>query len=178
MLYCELSADAAATTTITSTTSGTATVTASAGYRSATTTVTFVPPTPDHFSFAPIGEQVAGIEFTITITAEDSSNQVLTGYDSYALLGDTTGTVTPNTTGPFSSGVWTGPISITQAHIGNVLTATYPFSPDITGTSNAFTVVTGTRYIYLPLITKDTTPTRLIINPSRCLVGRMVHPPY
>jgi len=149
-----------ATTSLTSNRTGTALVTVSAGYQNAPAMVNFVHPTPDHFSFAPIGEQAAGIDFTVTITAEDSSNQVLEGYDSYVLLSDTTGTVTPDTTGPFSNGVWTGPVRVTQIYTGNVLTATHPFSPDITGLSNAFTVVTGTNYIYLPIITKNANPTR------------------
>jgi hypothetical protein len=143
-----------ANTTLTSTTSGDANITASAGYRNATTNVTFVHPVPDHFSFAPIGNQVVDNDFTVTIAAEDSSNQVLTGYDSYALLSDTSGTVTPNTTGSFTDGVWSGSIRITQPYTGNVLTATYPFDSQITGTSNAFTVFDGF-FIYLPLIKKN-----------------------
>jgi hypothetical protein len=75
-----------ATTLLTSNWTGTALVTVSAGYRNAATTVNFVHPTLDHFSFAPIGDQATGIDFTVTITAEDSSNQVRMG-EAPALLG-------------------------------------------------------------------------------------------
>jgi len=36
-----------------------------------------------------------------------------------------------------------------------VLTATYPFSPDITGNSNAFTVLETAASFYLPIILVD-----------------------
>ena len=94
----------------------------------------------DHFAFAPVGDQTAGVGFTITITAENSSNSVVAAYNGYVLLTDAAGKIGPTTTGPFVNGVWSGPISVTQTIVGNVLTATHPVSPAITGSSNPFTV--------------------------------------
>jgi hypothetical protein len=144
-----------ATTSITANATGTAAITATAGYRQATASVSFSPPTPHHFRFAPIPNVVAGVDFTVTITAENSNNSVLTAYDGYALLDDATGTVAPTSVGPFAGGVWTGPISITQVYDGNTLTATYPPDTNITGVSDAFDVVLSLMYQYLPLITRE-----------------------
>jgi hypothetical protein len=147
-----------ATTSIVSTASGPATITASAGYRTANATVTFLAPPPHHFRLAPIGDQVAGVDFTITVTAEDSSNNLLPGYDGQALLSDATGTVAPTSIGPFVGGVWAGPVRISRAYEGDVLTATYPLDPQVRGTSNPFTVSPAREY--LPIITKASRSTR------------------
>jgi hypothetical protein len=65
------------------------------------------------FVFAPVGDQIAGVDFTVTITAEDSSN-IVTAYNGNVLLADSTSTVAPTTIGPFVNGVWSGSISITH----------------------------------------------------------------
>jgi hypothetical protein len=107
------------------------------------TTLEITEPIPqdlDHFVFAPFGDQVAGVDFTITITAETDVSALLVPYSGYANLSDVTGSLVPNTVGPFENGVWTGHVSITQAYVGNALTATHPVSPAIFGSSNPFNV--------------------------------------
>ncbi|MFP4395810.1 MAG: nitrous oxide reductase family maturation protein NosD, partial [Anaerolineales bacterium] len=133
-----------ATTAATSTDAGAATITATAGYRSATATLTFVPSPVDHFSFDTVEDQIAGRAFTITVSAADEDSNLVTGYTGFADLADATRTLTPTTVGPFTDGVWTGPISITQATVDDILTATHPVDPDVTGQSNVFTVTHNT----------------------------------
>lgn len=129
-----------ATTQVASPAAGVAIITATAGYRSATATLTFIPDVVDHFAFGQVEDQIAGRAFTVTITAEAENGDVVTNYTGSADLADATGALTPSMAGPFTDGAWTGPISITQAMTANVLTATHPVDPGITGQSNAFTV--------------------------------------
>ncbi len=129
-----------AVVTIHSTLTGLATITATAGYQSAVATVDFGASPLDHFSLSPVADQVAGVAFAVTITAEDSLDDVVTAYNGYAALSDATGTVAPATVGPFVDGVWSGLLTITSAWVDDVITATHPSNPAVTGSSNSFTV--------------------------------------
>lgn len=145
----------AAATHASSAVQGTATVSATAGYKSAATDVTFTASALDHFAFAPVADQVVGVPFTVTITARDSGDGLVSDYNGYANLSDTTASVAPAGLGPFSGGSWSGLITITQVHAGDVLTATHPVNTAIVGSSNAFAVKLPTTFIYLPIISKQ-----------------------
>ncbi|MFQ5612068.1 MAG: beta strand repeat-containing protein, partial [Anaerolineae bacterium] len=130
---------------LTSNTAGVATVTAQANSVTRTTTVTFTPGPAASFIFSPpVTTQTAGIPFTITIIAVDSFNNVATGFNSAVTLADTTGTIAPTTSGPFSSGIWTGTVTITKATTisppTDQITATFGAA---SGSSNNFEVLPG-----------------------------------
>jgi hypothetical protein len=92
--------------------------------------------------FNNIGQQTAGTTFTVTITAEDSSNNVVTNYAGSAGFTDLSGTISLKSTGVFTNGVLQASIAITKAYTGDTITAT-DTSTGATGTSNAFNVVAG-----------------------------------
>jgi hypothetical protein len=92
------------------------------------------------FGFEDIDDQVAGTAFEITITAYDEYDNVATGYNGTANLSDGTNTIAPVVTGNFTAGVWTGNVTITDAQVNNVITASDTEDSSMNGTSNAFTV--------------------------------------
>jgi hypothetical protein len=103
------------------------------------------PATLDHFNFDSItGTMVAGTAFGVRITAYDQFGSVLSSYAGQAALSDTTGTISPPTTGNFVSGVWSGSVTIAQAASGVTITAR---SGTATGVSNAFNVVAAPQEI-------------------------------
>lgn len=135
-----------ATTSLTSTLVGTATVLATSNGVTRTTVVTFTSGPLDHFDIATIPNQVAGVPFSITITARDAANNVVTSFAGPVNLSDATGTLLPASSGPFVNGVWTGPVSVTKAtELGpppvDAITAT--FGTTTTQRSNDFEVFPG-----------------------------------
>ncbi|MFC2003838.1 SBBP repeat-containing protein, partial [Chloroflexota bacterium] len=122
------------------TAAGTPTITAenpSQTWTDATQQQTINPGTLDHFTFNAIIHQISGTAFSITITAKDASENTVTSYSGTPTLSDTTGTISPTVTGVFSSGNWTGNVTISTANAGVTITAT---EGAITGTSNSFAV--------------------------------------
>ncbi len=91
----------------------------------------------DHFVILPIGNQIAGQPFSITVRAEDAANNLVTSFNGTASLSDQTSSISPKTTGSFSAGQWTGSVTITKSRTGNTITVS---SAGKTGTSNAFNV--------------------------------------
>ncbi len=92
----------------------------------------------DHFTFSTIsGSQTAGTPFSITVNAEDTSGNTVTSYSGSPTLSVSTGTISPTSTGVFSSGVWTGNVTMTAAGSGVTITVT---DGAHSGTSNSFTV--------------------------------------
>ena len=83
--------------------------------------------TLDHFDFTfnSGANKTAGQPFQVTITAKDSGDAVVTTFTNAVSLTDTTGTISPNTTGNFVAGVWDGYIYITEATSNTQITATY-----------------------------------------------------
>ncbi|UCB43247.1 MAG: DUF11 domain-containing protein, partial [Dehalococcoidales bacterium] len=95
----------------------------------------------DHFVFDEISSpQVAGVPFSITVTAVDEYGNTVTSYEGPASLSDLTGTISPVTTTSFTLGVWSGDVTITTAYTDDVITAT---DGDVTGDSNEFDVIAG-----------------------------------
>jgi hypothetical protein len=165
-------ADGNARVTLSSATTGAATVKATAGMAgnnpaTATITIEFVASLLDHFAFAPVGEQRVGVDFAITITAEDSGNGAVTSYNGFADLTDASGAIPPTSIGPFDDGLWTGRVSVTLVFVNDILTATHPVDPGISGSSNAFHV--RPYQIYVPIVTRDyrsSTMGPLTVHPS------------
>jgi uncharacterized repeat protein (TIGR03803 family) len=88
--------------------------------------------------------QTRGVPFSVTITAKDVNEVTIASYTSPATLSAAgTGgalTMTPTTTGAFTSGVWTGNVTVNTFDPAVVLTAT---NAGKTGVSNTFNVTTG-----------------------------------
>jgi hypothetical protein len=104
---------------------------------SSAVSVTVNIPPLDHFVFSPIGAQTAGVPFTLIITAKDASNYTLVNYVGANILNVSTGSVSPVSTGVFSSGVWTGSVTVTGA--GSEITL-FTTGSGMSGTSGAFSV--------------------------------------
>jgi hypothetical protein len=91
----------------------------------------------DHFVFSPVGAQTVGTSFSVTVTAKDAYGNTITNYTGINTLSVSTGTISPTIAGVFSSGVWTGSVTVTDAGSGVTVTAT---DGTHSGTSNSFTV--------------------------------------
>ncbi|MBN1155155.1 hypothetical protein JXB12_09590 [candidate division KSB1 bacterium] len=95
--------------------------------------------TVDHFEFNVItSPQEAGTPFNITITAKDAQNNTVTDFNGVGELADKTGTISPNETGSFSSGIWSGSVTITKAQSDNWITIT---SSGKASSSNTFDIL-------------------------------------
>jgi hypothetical protein len=93
----------------------------------------------DHFDFDLINDQVAGVPFSITITAHDAYNNIVTSYSGTNSLTDLSNSINP-TSCTFLDGVWTGPVTITNPYPLNTIT-TLGIVNGKRGTSNEFDVV-------------------------------------
>jgi len=137
-----------ATAQLTSTVAGTAWVTATAGSASASVPVTFTAGNVAYFVFGPIADQVAGVDFTIAITAHDAFGNVAAGFTGTVVLSDVTGSLLPAVSDPFVNGVLPSQVvSITVARANQPIWALYD---GIQSASNPFTV-THNRAVALAL---------------------------
>ena len=93
--------------------------------------------TLDRFVFNSIGTQTAGTAFSITITAKDANGNTVTSYTGTNTLSVSAGTISPTSTGKFSSGIWTGSVTLSTA--GPAITISTSGSSK-SATSNSFTV--------------------------------------
>ena len=117
-----------------------------------TATATISPVT--QFSFDTIANQMVNVPFTITISARDALNNLVTSYGGSANLVDSTGTLSPTSTPTFVNGVATMSVVISTPASSVVITATDGLT---TGASNAFDVAAGgAPDILLPIIFKNT----------------------
>jgi hypothetical protein len=108
-----------------------------------TSNVFDVNPAPlDHFNFETISTQNAGNPFSITITAVDTYDNLVTSYIGTPTLTCSAGvgTITPTDIGAFSGGTGNGLVTITKSGASITITATDGLT---TGTSNTFTVNPG-----------------------------------
>lgn len=97
-------------------TSKTLTITDSLSGKTATVSLSWLNDIIDHFSITSItSPQVAGVAFSMTVTAKNSSGETITTFSSTASIGDSTNTISPTSTGAFSGGSWTGNVTITKA---------------------------------------------------------------
>ena len=104
--------------------------------------VQVVPNAADNFAFAAIASpQVAGVPFTVTIRATDSSGNTVYDYAGDALLSSNTGSGTSTPTLiTFVAGVWSGSVKQFGAGSSVRLTCTDFSSPPRQGTSGNITV--------------------------------------
>ncbi len=91
----------------------------------------------NQFVFSSVGTQTAGTSFSITVTAEDAYGKTITSYTGINTLSVSTGTISPTSTGAFSSGVWTGTVTVTGAGSGVTISTS---GSGMSGTSGGFTV--------------------------------------
>jgi hypothetical protein len=122
-------------------------ITASADtFTSASGPVTVRDNDPSYFEFANIGAQAPGVAFPVTINARSSGNDLVTAYTSTAALSASTGgkslTITPTATTAFSSGAWTGNVTVNGIGDAVRLTATRSGTGAF-GTSNPFALTIG-----------------------------------
>jgi hypothetical protein len=73
---------------------------------------TIIEATVDHFTFSVVNNQVNSVPFQITVEARDSDDTLVPEFTGTADLSDTTGTITPITSGNFSNGTWSGNATI------------------------------------------------------------------
>jgi F0F1-type ATP synthase membrane subunit c/vacuolar-type H+-ATPase subunit K len=82
--------------------------------------------------------QKAGVAFSITITAEDFSGNILGNFTGPATLTDSTGSLVPSAANPFTSGIWKGQVKIILPTDTDFLSAVG--SGGFSGVSNQFKV--------------------------------------
>jgi flagellin-like protein len=99
------------------------------------------------FAFNTISTQTAGTAFSITITAQDAYGNTATSYTGNPTLTYSAGTISPTSSGAFTSGTKTVSVTVTKADTGVSITAT---SGTLTGTSSIFNVNAGaaTKLVY------------------------------
>lgn len=123
-------------------------VTASAAtFTSAVVNTTVYDNEVHHFLFGTIAAaQIRGQAFSVTVSARDIGNVAITTFTGTANLAAAAAglsvPMTPVVTGSFSSGSWTGNVTVTGNGTGVALTASD--AAGHTGTSNTFTVGAGT----------------------------------
>ncbi|MBS1796695.1 MAG: CSLREA domain-containing protein [Acidobacteria bacterium] len=95
-----------------------------------------------HFAISSISSpKTAGTPFNITITAQDSGNNTVTGFTGTVNLTTTAGTISPTVSGAFTAGVATVSVAVTQSGTGKTISVND--GAGHTGTSNTFTVNVG-----------------------------------
>lgn len=79
----------------------------------------------ERFQYSIISDKVAGTAFTLTLIAKDTYGNTITAFTGIvALTNELAGGLTPNATGAFSGGVWSGTVSLTKSGIDRFI-ATY-----------------------------------------------------
>jgi len=95
----------------------------------------------ERFLFNAINEQIAGIPFSLTITAKDKYWNTVTDYTETNTLSDSTGTINPDYTGNFINGVWSDEVTINNKQKNIQITTS---GSGKTGYSNLFEVILNT----------------------------------
>lgn len=96
------------------------------------------PASLDHFTFDTISSpKTAGSSFQVTMTAKDAFDNTVTSYGGTVNFSVNKGSISPTSSGSFSSGVRTETVTIEQANSDVVITAT---DGSIEGESNSFNV--------------------------------------
>ncbi len=103
-----------------------------------TASVTFTTGAVDHFAISQISSsQTVDGSFSIIVTAKDAYNHTVTSFTGPVSLSVATGNISPETSGTFTSGVWTGDVTVNTAAESQTITAS---DGTRTGTSISFTV--------------------------------------
>jgi len=94
-----------------------------------------------HFAIDTISSpQVMAQQFSISISARNFFDDTVVTFSDKAGLFDKTGTITPDSVGPFISGLWNGNVSVASAISSDTVLCSYYNGNTITGTSNGFEV--------------------------------------
>lgn len=112
-------------------------VSVTVGGVAASASVTVYAPRVEHFLVTGIGAVYAGSPFTVTVGAYDQWGAALPSFAGTVQLSDLTGSISPTLISGFSSGTWTGSLTIATSTTNDVITAT---SGSASGTSAAFDV--------------------------------------
>ena len=96
----------------------------------------------DHFQFAPIATQVAGMPFNVVISAQDFWNNVISSFAGAVNLSTTAGTILPTNSAAFVSGVVTQSMAVAASGAAQTITATRVGGTE-SGTSGAFMVTSA-----------------------------------
>lgn len=102
------------------------------------------------FTIAQINSpQIAGSQFQVTVAATDQYGNTVNTFNQAVSIANGTGSVSPTQTGPFTNGIWTGSVTITQTATGDKLVLT---SGSVRTESNPFDVVAGNQQIFLTVV--------------------------
>lgn len=93
-----------------------------------------------HFAVDSIGMQLKNVPFTVSISARDFFDDTVTAFTGRADLWDMTGTLTPDSTGAFSAGVWSGSVNIAVGNLYDSIACSYFNGKAVTGLSSGFWV--------------------------------------
>ncbi len=96
------------------------------------------------FWIAPIGPQTPGVPFPVSVSALDFYGDTASAFAERVGLWDATGSLTPDSSGLFSAGVWTGSVTVASAFVSDtVFCARAIGGRTYAGASNGFGVALG-----------------------------------
>ncbi len=96
-----------------------------------------------HFSFEPITTpQTVDVPFVISIIASNFFGDTVTTFTGKVDLWDNTGTITPDSSGAFASGVWSGNVTIGTENAADSIYCSYFSTKSFAGYSNGFEIQT------------------------------------
>ena len=110
----------------------------------------------DHFNITAPNSATAGTAISITITAQDSQGNTVTSYGNTVGLTSSQGSVTPSTSNSLIAGVWTGPVTLSNA---GSITLSISDGNSHTGTSSTIVVAAATTPTSTPTPAPTATPT-------------------
>ena len=113
------------------------------GVNGVTNNFNIIAGTLDHFSIGTISTQAAGEAFSISLRAEDSFGNLRNQYNGTVDISDLTGSISPNRSGNFIQGLWSGPVTITNAYENDQITV-IETGGTRSGSSNFFDVISST----------------------------------
>jgi hypothetical protein len=93
-----------------------------------------------HFAIDSIGAQIKNIPFTVKLSARDFFDDTVATFAGKADLRDRTGTLTPDSTGSFVSGTWSGSVNVGAGIAVDSVFCSLFNGRTISGSSNAFYV--------------------------------------
>jgi hypothetical protein len=120
--------------TLTKADANTAVTAGASGKSSSSNTFEVIHAALDRFRITDLGDQTAGENFSVSITALDQYLNTVQSFVETVVLQDSTGTLSPTQSQTFSSGQWTGQVSITKSQLTRITANFFGAA----GQSNAF----------------------------------------
>jgi len=121
-----------------------------------------------HFSIDSVGNQMAGVPFSITIRAHDLYQNFVTSFASNVTLDDLTDSIYPREIEGFQSGLWSGPVLVIQPSPNNQITAARSGGNE-SGTSNSFALAQS-----LAILAIDASPAKVNRGQQDAVVNMVV----